>query len=678
MHLIRSEIIKRSRARNPERTKELAKIHRKAAAMHARELKLKRSFVGVDGEGAGKDLLGRQDYRLLRAGDQFIMNDGHLRTEELLNFIAGLDPDPIYVGYYFNYDVTMILRDVPHDMGLLSRFGTHWKGFNIYYMPNKEFWVCRSEWDSAANHYKAVSPRVTINDVGPFFQCPFYKALADWKIGDPEQLAEIAAGKALRPEFETITAQIFSYNRLEVELLAQLMEQFRDVCEHCDIVPDKWQGPGWVAAKMLQQNGIAKTKELTEVIDRRLWDFANKAYYGGRFEITRVGHIASTVHEYDICSAYPAGMIDLPCLQHGEWSFVTELPTEPLYIAEVHFRYPEESFLCDFPIRDKRSGTIYWPNEGIGWYHSIEIDAAVERDEIDFVRFRGAWQYHRQCDCKPFGEFVPRIYAERKAIGKSTKGYPLKLGLNSLYGKLCQSIGSAPFANPIWGGMITAHCRAQLIRAYSKLIDIEDVVMLATDGLYTLSEMQLDIGEQLGEWERKRHPGMFLLKPGVYYYDTKDQAPKTRGIARSVLQRHEQMIRSTFAEWLEHHPKGAPKDLFGRAVLRGFAPEVKVEVVNFIGRRLAIARHRPETAGSWVITTRTEKMDWSSKRDGGILAPDGKSIKTIAKRGSPRLTTHPYQKQIGKVGTFTQAEFLRYDSRLMREEQPDWIGELNG
>jgi hypothetical protein len=639
---------------------------------------MSRPFVGVDGEGAGVDEIGRQNYMLLRAGDDYLMEPRHLSTFECLEFIADLDPSPIYVGYYFNYDVTMILRDVPPDLNLLAQNGVNWNGFKIHYMPNKEFWVCRSVWNVDVQRYEETTKRITINDVGPFFQCPFYKALGNWKIGNPEQLKEIAAGKALRPEFSEITTQIFSYNRLECEMLAELMECFREMCGHCNIIPDRWQGPGWIAAKMLHQNGILKTKELSGLIDPRLWDFANKAYYGGRFEVTRIGHVAQQVFEYDICSAYPHGMLPLPCLQHGEWSYTTGVPTEAIYMAEIHFRYPSDSFLCDFPIRNKKTGTIFWPTEGNGWYHSVEIEAALDRDVYDFIDIKSAWQYHRQCDCKPFGEFVPRIYSERKSIGKGTKGYPLKLGLNSLYGKLCQSIGAAPYANPIWGGQITAHCRAALIKAYAQLDHPEDVVMLATDGIYTLRELKVTVGDHLGEWEAQCHSGMFLLKPGVYYYDTSGKAPKTRGVARSVLMMQENKIRSLFSEWLEK-TGDCPIDLLGMPVLRGYAPTVEIPVINFIGRRLAIARGKPETAGVWKASTRVEKIDWSTKRDGGRVAEDGRSIITIAKRGSPKLMTDPYRKQIGRVGTepLTHAELMRYNSAMIRDDQPDWIGELN-
>lgn len=70
-------------------------------------------FTGCDGEGCGKDELGRQLYMLFRMGERELFTGHHLRTEELLNFICDHPANEILVGFAFGYDVTMILRDLP-------------------------------------------------------------------------------------------------------------------------------------------------------------------------------------------------------------------------------------------------------------------------------------------------------------------------------------------------------------------------------------------------------------------------------------------------------------------------------------------------------------------------------------------------------------------------------------
>jgi hypothetical protein len=42
--------------------------------MTTKQASLRYPFVGVDGEGGGTDELGRQNYLLLRAGDELLFN----------------------------------------------------------------------------------------------------------------------------------------------------------------------------------------------------------------------------------------------------------------------------------------------------------------------------------------------------------------------------------------------------------------------------------------------------------------------------------------------------------------------------------------------------------------------------------------------------------------------------
>ena len=74
-----------------------------------------RPFVGCDGEGA-KDEAGRSRYVLFRMGDRELAHDdaSRLTTPELLSFILDHpNRDDILVGFFFEYDISNILFDVP-------------------------------------------------------------------------------------------------------------------------------------------------------------------------------------------------------------------------------------------------------------------------------------------------------------------------------------------------------------------------------------------------------------------------------------------------------------------------------------------------------------------------------------------------------------------------------------
>jgi hypothetical protein len=611
---------------------------RPARDVSRRGLNARRAFVAVDGEGGGKDRIGRQQYKLLRAGDAVLYNDDQdLTTLECLAFLSSLETNVIYVAFYFDYDVTMILRHAspkqrervlhPIKYGLEGRGerrATYIGEYEVEYMPHKYF-RCRKigakKW-------------VEINECGPFFQCSFVKAITDWETGTPEERAMIRVNKLRRSEFDTIGPVEIEYNRMECRHLEELMNKFRDVCQGSGYMPSRWQGPGYLATDMFRQRGIPKRKEYG--LDVEFQEYANHGYYGGRFELFKIGTVRD-VREYDINSAYPYAMLSLPCLMHGAWNYRKGTPDPgALFVANVRFGH-RDTAVCNLPVRDEKSGTISWPSFGGGWYWSTEIAAALRTGKTYIAEWRDYWQYDKRCDCRPF-DWVKDVYAERKRIGKGTKGYVLKLGLNSLYGKCAQSIGSAPYANPCWAGLITAHCRAALIDAYSR-IDPRQLVMLATDGIYTICDLPwLDCGEQLGQWESKLHREMFLVQPGVYFSSEAIERPKTRGAPMALMIEYEQIFRDHFAHWL----RNPPRDMLG--LITTF-PSVELPLTVFVGMKLAQAWRKPFLAGKWLGTTRKIGFDFRSKRE--YADHDELCVHTFPKRGRPFGMSAPYGRAIG-------------------------------
>lgn len=604
-----------------------AKLHR----LHA-------PFAAVDGEGGGKDSEGRQRYLLLRAGNALLFRDNtDLTTTECLEFLSLLDHKPIYIGYYFDYDVTMILRHTtlaqrdrilrPVMIGMpTERRATYIGNYEVEYVPHKYFKVKhinQKQW-------------VTINEVGSFFQMSFAKAIRDWETGTAEERMSIIVNKLRRDTFEDMTATEIEYNKIECRHLEELMTTFREVCSDTSVLPARWQGPGYLASDLLKSHSIPKRKEYS--LDPELLSYANSAYYGGRFELLKVGTVRN-VHEYDINSAYPHAMRILPCLLHGAWNYGRGMPDRKnLYVAFVQFKNTGCA-LANLPIRDKKSGTISWPYEGRGWYWSTEIEAALRSGKTRIVEWIDHWDYHHQCDCRPF-DWINNIYMVRQSLGKSTRGYPLKLAINSLYGKTAQSVGSASYANPIWAGLITSSVRASLIDAYDS-VDSREIVMLATDGIYSRVPLpHLTIGAALGQWELKHHAEMFLVQPGIYFSSEALDRPKTRGVALAVVLKYETMFREVFAQWL----KDIPVDIFGN--VNGY-PRVCMPMTHFIGLKLAQSWNKPWLAGKWQTSDRHISFDFSSKRVCAVIDKEAQCIHTLPKPGSPHLVTTPYSRAIG-------------------------------
>lgn len=346
------------------------------------------------------------------------------------------------------------------------------------------------------------------------------------------------------------------------------------------------------------------------------------------------------VYQYDLNSAYARTYRDLPCLLHGTWRRSTDVPRGGIFVANVDFYHEKESFIYTLPVRT-RTGSIVFPRQASGTYWSPEL--LLAQAEGCTLTFNGGFEYEKQCDCRWF-DWVEPIYAERKAMGKDAAGMVLKTMLATIYGKLAQSVGTAPYANAIWAGLITSTVRNQLCRA--ALSDSSgtgaDVVMLATDGLFcTERRTTLDIGSELGQWSETIHDSMFVVQSGVYMLPEHD--PKTRGVSQRKVIQH---TWDFYAAWK-------------RYLTTGIAPSVTVSLRQFIGLKTASFRNRLDLAGQWLDVTRTINFDWTSKRDNPRI--DGSMVRTSAPSGSPRLVSKPYTRLIGG-GSF----------RELNEEQPDW------
>jgi hypothetical protein len=630
-------------------------------------------FAGVDGEG-GNDDAGNHHYYILRAGSAVLENDdaSPLTAEQILGFLADLDKSYLYVSYYYDYDVTMSLRGIAWDRVVrmldmdcrqipgkpCSRFPVDWNGFQFDYLPHKEFRVRKRigtklerRDDGTVRRRWVYSPWTIISDVGTFFQRKFCTAdpekpgALDLWFPEPEyapMLRKIAEGKNQRETFTFVTEDERLYNEAECIMLARLMERFREMCERNGLRPQLYQGPGHLVSAALKGK-IPKNSALEEFWGTDHALMANAGYYGGRFEACQFGEIPGPVYQYDINSAYANTYDRLPCLLHGEWERVTSMPTEGIFVGEVSFRHKEGLNVNTLPVRTKE-GILVFPREATGVYWSPELQVASRYGD---VHFHTGYRYIPGCDCVMF-DFVRDLYKERKRLGKDTAGLVLKTLLASIYGKLAQSIGCAPYSNPVWAGLITAHTRATLVEGALAGGYGDDVVALATDGIFCRSPRALPIGGELGQWSETIHSSMFSVQSGIYFLPGATETKhKTRGTSQKIIAKHEDEFRQVWQEFVDH----------------GILRPVVVEINQFIGLSLANARNKPHTAGQWVRSPKSIVFDFLSKRTNLMRDMRGTVLHTEPLPGSPSLYSAPYERAIG--GFLAQV-------RDEMSEQPEW------
>jgi len=483
----------------------------------------------IDGEGI---TLGNKHYytelNAVWPKGRKILKSSDLGAYEIFDFLFHLPEHHNYVVYGASYDFNMWLRCLPLAdlINLVTTNETVWNGYKIKWIDRKYLHLIRL----------ASKKSRIVYDVVAWYQKPFVDTLEAWSIGTPEEWAFITRMKALRGNFANVDPEeIERYCWLECERLVELVDTLCQAIQETPYRPTALYGPGALAQAIFQHH---KVKDYFGPYDEEL---ALQAYYGGRFDTAFFGWFEN-VHEYDIRSAYPDQIRNLPCLAHAEWVACKNPFKYSHGIYRVKWNVGIDCPYPPFPYRDS-TGCIWYLYAGQGWYHADEVRAAIEVFG-NKIRVLEGQALEQKCDHQPFA-FVEQLYKWRLKIAKEhyAKGQVVKLGLNSMYGKLVQSVGSRknkpPFQNFFLGGAITAGTRAKILRAISS--HMNQIISIATDGLISLDQLQLVIGKDLGEWEYSYLAEHVQLSNGVYHSVEPDGTVKerARGIGHGEMNWHD-------------------------------------------------------------------------------------------------------------------------------------------
>jgi hypothetical protein len=178
-------------------------------------------------------------------------------------------------------------------------------------------------------------------------------------------------------------------------------------------------------------------------------------------------------------------------------------------------------------------------------------------------------------------------------------------------------------------GNITSSTRAELLRALGRARSGWDVLMMATDGIYSRRPLALrsprDTGtgdvvgpdgkpeKALGAWETKVIPGgIFCVRPGIYFpLDPTDTGEvKARGLGKKVLAEKSGEIVAAFDAGAEHVELGG--------------------MVRFVGAKSALHRHadgtvnRSDDYGEWV--EHGVKLSFTPAPKRRTRLPDGRLV----------------------------------------------------
>lgn len=458
---------------------------------------LQTRFVAFDGEGWDTK------YTLLaNSMGEYIVNPDGLSTIECLDFLSGRYTDRVKrVFFSFGYDVNHIVKDFSDEQlySLLRGNVVEYGGHKVHYIPGKILAI----------------DGLKFYDVFSFFATSFINVVG-LMLGEDRITDSLRKGKESRGSFdEWDMGEIIKYNAEELDLLVEIMDLLNQAFVRVDVHLRDWYGPGAVAKYWFKEHGVKPSERHSAGSVSAL----NSAYYGGRFEQTTLGTVKN-VYEYDLHSAYPSVMAGMPYFRTFRKVKSKHFTGNPYSLWHISFDLREDqrktspaNFL-PLPVRD-REGRICFPMVGKGWYWYPEIKVMLDFFPNANVTIHDG--YTAETEGQPFA-WVRDLYDYRRTLKENgdLAQYAIKVGLNSLYGKTAQRVGSNPFFSLAWAGYITSSTRAALARAgYEGGSD--HVLGFATDALFTDRRFtHLPLSDNLGDWEEESFAKAVFFQSGVY------------------------------------------------------------------------------------------------------------------------------------------------------------------
>jgi hypothetical protein len=472
-------------------------------------------------------------------------NHDQLSSRLCLEFILHIPATHIIVGYGLSYDVEHWLKDIPESkmIKLRDTGKVWWRDYLIQYIPNKVFSI--SKWKRKLKNGSVKTASRTVYDIVGFFQSPFANAIGSWNVGTQLERDYIAHMKSLRPDFGDVTNETLTYNHMEGKHGIQLFKRVRAEYTKLQLKVPRPVGAGSIASAMFRRHRIDSHFPVFQSLPV---DVMLQSYIGGRFDIARIGFVGD-IYEYDINSAYPHIARNLPCLAHTKFEWTNEYVRDSHSLWLVRWRDNENPW-SPFPYRTPNGEHIRYFASGTGYYYGSEVESALRLDsDIEVI---GGFRCICECDERPF-KWIEDYYLARQEMKRNHDFAEIiiKLGLNSVYGKLAQSKGKSPrWQNFIWAGMITSGTRAMLMDAVAR--NPTAVFKLSTDAVFSTEPLDLPLGNELGQWKPTQLEDLLVLGNGIYHSPTLDEngipiASKNRGYLKGPEYFDWELIRKNFA-----------------------------------------------------------------------------------------------------------------------------------
>ncbi len=451
-----------------------------------------------------------------RDGNIFLIADSDgefedkITPESMISFLFRRKYENAWNFFYnLTYDAEVILKLLGTELNEYKnsrKLIFYYKEYKFTYIPEKCLRIRKKKHS------------VVFFDIAQFFSKKGLLKAYEENIGlIPDSYKEMKTkrGQLSKTFYRKNTSKVRQYCIQDCKFTKELSEYFIKLFyDMFAFYPRRWVSSGYLAEKVLINNGI----EFPQVKDipQQVCDFAWSSYFGGRFEMLQRGFIG-TAHVYDINSAYPYAITQLPDLLNGDWYRTDEriLDKAKVGFFKIQVDVDDLKQVCPFPFRKKNR--ILYPSGEFITYCTLQELIAVGNDvQYSII---DSYQFIPRGKKLPFRKFINSLYQKRLELKKQNNPMqlPIKIIINSIYGKTGQTshrIGS--LFNPVIFAFITGYSRAMLYQFMKKHKLENDIVAFATDSICTTKKINVN-SEKIGEFSMDATGNdCYFLQNGFY------------------------------------------------------------------------------------------------------------------------------------------------------------------
>lgn len=317
-----------------------------------------------------------------------------------------------FVFYNLEYDASALFKWLPReaiDLLYLERAHALPDGTRLRYLPGK---------------YLRISPKgakaLHCYDLFPFFQTSLDAAGRKYLGRSKRELPKGLIANLSPSNYAKHQAQVDAYAIADAAIAQELADFLTAAIAAAGVQAQHLFSPGYIAKRYLKSRGI-KPRALSFEADK----FARPAYFGGRIEVAQRGTFEK-LFVYDIRSAYPAAIAQLPDFRHCGMEMGGRIDS-PYHIAEVFLHMDDRPHAAPIPWRD--NGLLIYPRVRgqVATLTNFDLES-LDESEYTIRRVLNLYPVAQS----ELAELVEDLYRRRQESDGASKVY--KLILNSLYG----------------------------------------------------------------------------------------------------------------------------------------------------------------------------------------------------------------------------------------------------